>query len=264
MNLKKHHIAFVLAMGIFLAVLAWSRFLLHQGAAENRASMQEVLLVPPGEVIRQMDLGYHTLAADLMFIRANLYYGSHMLTDEQTPWLSSFIDILLKVDPDFKKAYLWGALATTYYKREVDFVPKELVDRANRILEKGMARFPSDYRFPMRIGFNLYYEAGDAEDAIAYFSMAASKPHAPDWLNKKLVDLFSKIKKKDMAKRVLESIAMGTDDPNISRTLKERLVYIMSPRERQALLDLRTELMQRWQSKWAFIPFDLFLLVRTP
>ncbi len=264
MKIKSHHVAFIMTMASSLAILAWSRSWLERRSTGKEESLQEVLLVPPGDVIRQIDLGYHTLAADLMFIRANLYYGSHMLTDEQTPWLSSFIDILLQVDPDFKKVYLWGALATTYYKREVDFVPRELVDRANSILEKGAARFPSDYRFPMRIGFNLYYEAGDPEAAIAYFSTAASKPGAPDWLNKKLVDLFSKIQKKSMAKRVLESIAMGTEDPNLSKTLKERLVYILSPQERQHLLDLRSDLMRQWQAQWAFVPFDLFLLLRTP
>ena len=69
-------------------------------------------MVPPGRVLRQLDLGFHSMMADMMFIRANLYYGKHILTDEQLPWLDNFNDVLLDLDPDFKKAYFWAAMVT--------------------------------------------------------------------------------------------------------------------------------------------------------
>ncbi len=247
-----------------LCLTGWARARLYGLPRSTTAGLKEVLLVPPGRVIRQVDLGYHSLAADLLFIRANLYYGQHLYTDEQLPWISDFVEVLLQVDPDFKKSYLWGALATTYYKREIDFVPRALVDRANRILERGMRRFPGDHRFPMRIAFNHYYEIGDRNAALPYFHQAAGLPGAPDWLQAMLVDLYTKEGSKDLARQILKSLVMSEDDPNLSKAMKDRLAHLMSPGERQAVESARAALMDEWRADYVALPFDLFLVVREP
>ena len=168
-----------------LGLTALTRIEIKAMPTNSAALAKEVLLLPPGTVIRHIDLGYHGLAADLLFIRANLYYGHHMHTDEQTPWLADFIDSLLVVDPDFKKSYLWGAMVTLYFQRQVDSIPRSRIERANRILEKGMERFPKDSDFPAQIGYNLHYELGDPAASLPYFIQAASLPNAPEWLDEK-------------------------------------------------------------------------------
>jgi hypothetical protein len=245
-----------------LTLTAFARYQIERVEGPDTASIREVLLVPPGRVIRQIDLGSHTLAADLLFIRANLYYGQHISTDEKLPWLADFIDVLIEVDPDFKKTYTWGSLATLYYKRQIDSIPLEVIERANRILERGMRRFPHDHIFPMRIGFNYYYEVGDREKAVPYFQRAADLPGSPAWIRKKLIDILKN--DPERARRLLVREAMISDDPNLSPSMQARMAHWLPMKERQRIERLRSKLMTEWQTDWPSLSFDLFLLVREP
>jgi tetratricopeptide (TPR) repeat protein len=245
-----------------LLLTAWSRESLHRLPKDSTTRLKEVLMIPPGRVVRQLDLGYHSLAADLLFIRANLYYGQHILTDEQLPWMANFIDILLAVDPKFKKAYLWGALSTTFYKRQIDHVPDELVMQANRILESGMKQFPDDYRFPMRIAYNLYYERGDPDRAIPYFNRAAHLPGAPTWLREALVNIYTKKGQKEMARKTLSELMLETEDPMLAKALRDRMAQLMDEPERLEMTSHRRELIDAWKTDYSYMPFDLYLLIR--
>jgi hypothetical protein len=252
----------LLALALLMA--GGGRFALSARPAADAAEGQEVLLLPPGKVIRQLDLGHHTLAADLLFIRANLYYGHHILTDEKVPWLSGFIDVLMEIDPHFPKPYLWGAMATLFPKREMHSTPVELVHRSNRILEAGMRRFPDDHRFPLRLAFNHYYELGDADTATGYFERAAATPGSPGWIKQKLVDLYSKKGRWEIAKETLLRILAEETDPVLNRALQARLAQVMEKSEREDLLAEREALVSQWRRRYAYLSFDLFLLIRDP
>jgi tetratricopeptide (TPR) repeat protein len=237
---------------------------LHRLPDASEADLKEVLLLPPARVIRQVDLGHHTLAADLLFIRTNLYYGHHIFSDEQVPWLADFLQVLLQVDPYYKKPYLWGAMATLFPEREMLSTPPELVHRANRILEAGMQRFPDDHRFPMRLAFNHYYELGDPDTATRYFERAAATPGSPGWIKQKLVDLYSAKGRLEIARDTLLQILAEETDPVLSSALQARLAQVMEKAEREKLLTEREALVRQWRQRYAYISFDLFLLIREP
>jgi len=252
----------LIALALLLA--AGGRYALHGLPGTGESGCKEVLLLPPGKVIRRLDLGHHALAADLLFIRTNLYYGHHILGDEQVPWLADFIDVLLRVDPYYKKGYLWGAMATLFPRREMLSTPVELVHRANRILEAGMRRFPGDHRFPMRLAFNHYYELGDADTAIPYFERAASTPGSPGWIREKLVDLYSDKGRLEIAKETLLQILSEETDPVLSNVLQARLARVIQKTEREEILAERQALVRRWRERYAYLSFDLFVLIREP
>jgi tetratricopeptide (TPR) repeat protein len=253
-----------LTLAVFLLLAGGARYALHETPVDDEAGHKEVLLLPPGEVIRSLDLGHHTLAADLLFIRANLYYGQHILTDQELPWLSSFIDTLLRVDPRFGKAYIWGAMVTLFPRRVMHYTPPDLVLRANRILEAGMRRFPRDHRFPLRLAFNHYYELGDADAAIPYFERAVATPGAPGWIRQKLVDLYTKKGRRELARRTLLEIIAEETDPVLSGVLRARLARVMEKPEREELVAARRELVRRWRDRYAYLSFDLYLLIKEP
>lgn len=254
----------IVAFLLFLLLAGAGRYALHRARAGEEVSAKEVLLVPPGRVIRQADLGHHNLAADLLFIRANLYYGHHILGDEQLPWLSDFIDILLEVDPHFKAAYIWGAMVTLFPRRQMDYTPPELVRRANRILEAGMQRFQDDHRFAMRLAYNHYYELGDADASIPYFERAANTPGAPDFIKQKLVDIYSHKGRAALARETLLGILAETEDPLLNRALQDRLTALMPEEDRERLLQYRQALVERWRESYPFLSLDLYLLIGEP
>jgi hypothetical protein len=262
--LDRSRISFTLLGLSFCAVILYARLALQERQAVDTTRIQEVLLVPPANVLKVVDLGYHSLVADLLFIRANLYYGQKILADQEMPFLQDFIDTLLQMDPDFTKAYFWGAMVTTYYRRQISEVPQELIARANRILELGMNRFPDDYRFPFRIAFNLYYERGDADASLPYFERAASLPKAPSWIKEKLVDLYTRAGSRELARETLTNLIAEESDKNLSRALRERMEYLMENRERTALLESKKSLTKEWEKSYPYLPFELYLWIREP
>lgn len=252
-----------------LSLLAAAGMLFFRSAVsdlpEDQAARQkEVMMVPPGEVLRQLDLGYHSLMADLLFIRANLYYGQHILTDEEFPWLEHLVEVMLALDPDFKKAYLWAAMVTTFNKRKLVVLEEELYQRANRILLRGMERFPDDHRFPLRIAFNLYYDLGRMDEAMPYFERAAALPDAPRWISEKLIDLYAKQGDLGMAERVLRQLVGETEDPVLAQGLRDRLALLTQ--KASDLEDVRrTErLVKDWEETLYYVPFPLYLTLREP
>lgn len=228
------------------------------------ARQREVMMVPPGEVLRRLDLGHHSLMADLLFIRANLYYGQHILSDEEFPWLQHLIEVMLSLDPDFKKAYLWAAMVTTFNKRQLVTLDEAAYARANAILARGMARFPDDHRFPLRIAFNLYYNLGQLDEAMPYFERAASLPGAPRWIREKLIDLYAKKGDLGMAERVLRQLVGEAEDPVLAQGLRDRLALLTQ--KASDLEDVRrTErLVKDWEETLYYVPFPLYLTIREP
>ncbi|NMB76963.1 MAG: hypothetical protein GYA21_17770 [Myxococcales bacterium] len=231
---------------------------------DSAARQKEVMMVPPGEVLRQLDLGHHSLMADLLFIRANLYYGQHILSDEEFPWLEHLIEVMLRLDPDFKKAYLWAAMVTTFNKRQIVQLDEEAYRRANRLLARGMERFPDDHRFPLRIAFNLYYDLGQMDEAMPFFERAAALPDAPRWIREKLIDLYAKRGDLGMAERVLRQLVAEADDPVLAQGLKDRLMLLT--RKASDLEEVRrTErLVRDWEESLYYVPFPLYLTIREP
>ena len=257
----------VVLLGLALPVFGLTGLARHQLRDRPRPALDgltEVTLVPSGEVLRDMSLGYRTLAADLLFIRANLYYGRHIVGDEHMPWLSRFIDVLTTVDPHFKAAYFWGAMVTLYHKRQMAGIPAEVIHRANQILEKGMQRFPADHRFPMRIASNLYYELGDRDASLPYFVRAAGLPGAPRWLREKLVDLHTHEGQQQAAQQALRHLVMSTDDPTLNRELRDRLAFLLNDEDRRRLQRVRDELMIEWKREFGYLDLDLYLAIRDP
>jgi tetratricopeptide (TPR) repeat protein len=155
-------------------------------------------------------------------------------------------------------------MVTTHNKRTVEYVSEDLLRRSIQILEAGMQRFPDDHRFPMRIAFNYYYELGDVDRAIPYFVRAAYLPDAPDWLKHKLVDLFTKKGRTELARQTLSELVMEADEPVLKKSLRDRLVAVMSEDERRKIIASRQAIIQEWQSSYGYIPLELYLLIREP
>ena len=47
--------------------------------------------------------------ADLLFLRANMYFVSHLFSDRIFPWLDLYVDTILALDPDNPTVYEWAS-----------------------------------------------------------------------------------------------------------------------------------------------------------
>jgi hypothetical protein len=113
-------------------------------------------------------------AADVQWVRVASYAGDHRFAGAGHPGLSELVGLVVALDPDFREAYLWGALA-------LSDTPQSALS-ANGLFAQAEARFPDDWIFPFLMGANSYFVLGDAHAAASAWRRAAPKGGAPDFL----------------------------------------------------------------------------------
>ncbi len=173
-----------------LAVLIAASSLTHRGAVEAARAQKmpphiPMEYLPSVESVGLVSLGHRAAMADVLWIRAVLYFGTGIERRRSFEWLSRYVDVVTALDADFKDIYLWGGTVTILASRPVT---TEVVFAANAILEKGSAHFPSDWRMAESAAANCSYYVKDPspEDRELlkacrkkFINIAALRPGAP-------------------------------------------------------------------------------------
>jgi hypothetical protein len=140
---------------------------------------------------------HRSLAADLYWMRAIQYFGSHahIARDRQAdPFeppasvsasppvsfdlLYPLLDITTTLDPRFKLAYRFGAIFLSAGYPEGPARP----DLALALLRKGVAASPEKWEYWHDIGFVYYWNTRDYRKASEAFQRGGDLPGAPWWL----------------------------------------------------------------------------------
>jgi tetratricopeptide (TPR) repeat protein len=161
----------LLQVGIALAALV----MLFEAARavedlSSRKHAMEVLYLPSGAFIEQTTLGYHDLAADVLWFKTVQYYGAYRMGQNDLALFKHLVTVITDLDPQFVFAYVFGAL----------IIAQDLgrFDDGVVFLEKGIANNPTDWWLPFELGFLYYVNARDYAKAAAYFERAARLPGA--------------------------------------------------------------------------------------
>jgi tetratricopeptide (TPR) repeat protein len=139
---------------------------------------------------------HRSLAADLYWIRAIQYFGSHNQSAQREaaaylpppPALAAnpvsfdllypLLDITTTLDPRFNIAYRFGAI---FLSESYPHGPGR-PDQAVQLLEKGLQTSPDKWQYWHDIGFVYYWTKHDYRKAAAAFARGAEIPGAPWWL----------------------------------------------------------------------------------
>jgi len=156
--------AAVVALGVLFAA---SRGV--EGLAREKHRL-EVLYLPSGEFIEQATLGYHNLAADVLWFKMVQYYGGYRMGENDLALFSHLVDVITDLDPQFVFAYVFGALV----------IAQDLghFESGAAFLEKGMENNPEEWWLPFELGFLQYVYARDYAAAVSSFERAARLPGA--------------------------------------------------------------------------------------
>lgn len=155
--------------------------LLFARAAQGRIVEAETLYLPPVGMLRVLSLGYPTLAADLVHVRAYHYFVKHLFSDRVYRHLDRYVDTIIELDPYINSLYHWAAMAP---KMGPEVTP-EAVEKGISIAKRGIEYFPNDWQLYSDIGFNYYFElkTGDPEQdernrelGREFFGTAAAVP----------------------------------------------------------------------------------------
>ena len=152
---------------------------IHRSAIAYRPQhdlQQRILYLPSGDLLGPASLGYDGVVADLLWIRAVLFFGTHhgMTEDENWyVWLYCMIDLVTDLDPEFVAPFKYGGLML--------HLEPDWVEAANLLMAKGIEHNPDEWYFPFTLAMN-YFDQDDLERAAGYAQMAADLPGAPFYL----------------------------------------------------------------------------------
>lgn len=141
-----------------------------------------------GPLAGKLALGFRSLAADVYWMRAVVYYGGRRLRSAQQQsgeqraanfdLLYPLLDLATALDPHFRVAYRFGAIFLTEAYPSGPGRP----DLAIALLERAIANDTSRWEYMEDIGFVHYWWLRDFEKASQWFKRASEQPGAPSWM----------------------------------------------------------------------------------
>lgn len=165
--MRRRFIEITLALAALILLFAASHGV--EGLSRKKHRL-EVLYLPSGQCIKQATLGYHDLAADILWFKMVQYYGAYRMGEHDLALFSHLVDVITDLDPQFIFAYAFGAL----------IIAEDVgnLDHGIKFLEKGIRNNPNDWSLPFELGFLQYVYARDYARALFYFQTASKLPGA--------------------------------------------------------------------------------------
>lgn len=181
---------------------------------------ESFLYLPSGDYLKPLALGYKQVLADLLWIQAVHYFGSHYMTDKEYPWLYHILNLIIDLDPRFDFPYHFGGIVLS--------IEANQKDRANAILARGMEAYPDKWEYPFYIGFNHYYHEGNPSMAIPYIEKASVLPKVPTFVQSLVGTLYLETDKKETALEFFRKIYENTNDKILRRKISIKIERILS------------------------------------
>jgi hypothetical protein len=239
-------------------------------ALDERATWPKLLdapYAPSAEAAPFVTLGYREVGADLMWIRMLAYLGG---TSDTSDGIRDLVEATLALDDYFRPAYDIGGLAIEAANFGVD---NDSHLAAIDILERGMKRFPDNWKYPYLAGQIYLTDLVSTDPAltrewtekgVAMLEKAVRLPGAPAKQAATAAHLLDKLGKHEAAIERLREIILITEDETAKKELIERLAKLEARDAADvaiAMLDARAAFEREWHTNRPALPASMYLLL---
>jgi tetratricopeptide (TPR) repeat protein len=163
------------------------------------------MLVPDPEFARLSTLGFDTVVSDYYWLQAlQLVGGERGDTAQHADTIVSLIDVVTTLDPWVGHPYRFAAVWLTDSESSVR--------GANRLLERGIAYSPRDWRNRYHLGFNHFYFLEENLRAAEIFEEALPLEGVPRYLGALVARLRLNSGGLDVAAKFLAELARSATD----------------------------------------------------
>jgi hypothetical protein len=198
----------------------------YQVTRPARAPANPRVFVPSPRFFQDFSPGFRTSIADAYYLMMVQYYGEHVTGDGKLDSLPQMAELVTSLSPHFTRAYMFSAFALIDAGRP---------DVAYKLLKKGFAENPDDWRFPAYLGFFVYrYGSGEDKNLVAarWYDQAAKIPGSPDYLPRLAAALLAKGGEQEKAVVMLGQAYLAGDKYAQQKAI-DGLAYIL-PKEKEA------------------------------
>lgn len=162
---------------LLIVMLIWPFINVRKHLIEHEKPLIETIQAyPEPDFAKVMFLGLNAFAADLLFTKAQYYYGSHYVTDRTYPLLEQMVKVIMVLNPDLKFVIFFADAAISSMRTP------EAIESANSILKLGHKLHPDDYSFVFNQGYNYFVYLGDMEKAYPLMYEGSRMKDAPERL----------------------------------------------------------------------------------
>jgi len=194
--------------------------------------------VPSPDNARLWSLGFDAAVADYYWLRAIGVVGTATGAVEQRgELLADLIDVVTEVDPWVDHPYRFAAVWLTR--------DREMVERGNRLLERGISYHPLDWRNRYHLAFNHFFYLDEQLRAAEVLEGAIELKGAPDYLARLVARLRSKLGGLQVAAAFLVQMVESTEDEYKRAEYLKALDEIQIEERARFLDDARTEYWRR-------------------
>jgi hypothetical protein len=193
-----------LRVALLVAAIATTGAVHSQFDTTSRVRLGQ-LRVPSPDSARLWSLGFDAAVADYYWVRAIGVVGVETSAIEQHgEIIADLIDVVTEVDPWVDHPYRFAAVWLTR--------DREMVERGNRLLERGISYHPLDWRNRYHLGFNYFFYLDEQLRAADVLEGAVPLEGAPDYLAPLVARLRSKQAGLQVAAAFLVQMVESTED----------------------------------------------------
>jgi hypothetical protein len=179
-------------------------------------NVENMSFLPGSERIRSCLLGFHTLYADYLWIKTTMYFGGHLITDKQYPYLAGMVDIVSKLNPYFYPAYEFAGVVLP------DFESSR--EKAIVILNRGISHLgATQWKIPFYLGWLYFQYYDDKDKAVEFLSMAARNPKAPVFIAGLAATCYHETDRTAAALEFLAGIYQSSETSSMRAYLEQKL-----------------------------------------
>jgi len=186
---------------------------------------EDVVYLPVStSVVKLFTPADHNFLADMIWMRTLYYFGKHVLTDRQYPYLLYLLDMITDLSPRWENPYLFGAIV----------LPTEnnVLSDGLYIIDKGLVHHPDTWELWFFKGYYLWKSVGDIDRASEALYKASVCPNAPRYLANLSATIATRAGKRELAVRFLQEALKNIQDPAQQDMIRRKLQEVMREDEK--------------------------------
>ncbi len=185
-------------------------------------------LVPRPDRAKLSALGFDAVVADFYWLQAvQVVGGAVQGTGRRTQLVGRLIEVATTLDPWVDHPYRFAAVWLTDSETSVR--------RANRLLERGIAYHPGDWRNRYHLGFNHFFYLDEPRRAAEVLESALHLEGAPGYLGGLVARLRADRGDLEVAAAFLVEMARSSDDPYARAGYQKALDEVVTERAARRL-----------------------------
>jgi len=229
----KRHVTTVAAL-LLVVLFAGSALTLHkvESLRGKEATLEEILYLPSGKVLKRLSLGYSGLLANIYWTRAVQYFGGRFgKPSSRFDLLAPLLDITTDLDPQLIVAYDTGAIFLSQRPPNGAGQP----DKAVALIEKGIRQNPDHWRLYFTLGFIHYLDRKDLKAAQEAFDKGSEVPGALPWMKVMAARMAERGNTTAVALDLWTAVYQTNQNPSVKESALKHIVSLQAAADIEAL-----------------------------